>query len=81
MIDTHSHINFDDYKNTSYFQVLNGVSEREKYRIRYYDYDEGYITLEKKKKVNNLGNKTKDIITKQTVNNLINNINAQIFKI
>ena len=58
---------FDDYKDTSYFLVLNGISQREKYRIRYYDYDTSYITLEKKSKVNNLGKKDKDLLDKDMV--------------
>lgn len=65
---------FDNYKNTSYFQVLNGISKREKYRIRYYDFDKSYITLEKKSKINNLGKKDKDVITPEIVNNFINGI-------
>ena len=62
---------FDNYKNDSYFEVLNGISERKKYRIRYYDYDDSYITLEKKFKINNLGSKKKDVINKEIVNNFI----------
>ena len=64
---------FDDYKNTSYHQVLDGLSKREKYRIRYYDLDPSYITLEKKSKRNNLGKKDKDRLTKDMVMKFINN--------
>lgn len=64
---------FDDYKDTSYYQVLDGVSKREKYRIRYYDLDPSYITLEKKSKENNLGKKDKDILTKEIVMKFIKN--------
>lgn len=63
---------FDDYKDTSYYQVINGVSKREKYRIRYYDLDPRYITLEKKSKENNLGKKDKDKLTKEMVMKFIN---------
>ena len=42
--------NIDNYKKTSYYQVKNGISERWKYRIRYYDYKDTYIKLEKKHK-------------------------------
>ncbi len=65
---------FDDYKDTSYNQVIDGVSKREKYRIRYYDLDSSYITLEKKSKVNNLGKKDKDKLTKEEVENFIKGI-------
>lgn len=63
---------FDDYKDTSYFQVLDGISRREKYRIRYYNLDPSYITLEKKFKENNLGKKDKDLLTKEMVMKFIN---------
>ncbi len=62
---------FDDYLNTSYYQVLNGVSKREKYRIRYYNYDENYISLEKKFKINNMTNKTSCKVTRKQVEDLI----------
>lgn len=65
---------FDDYKDTSYNQVIDGISKREKYRIRYYDLDSSYITLEKKSKVNNLGKKDKDKLTKEEVENFIKGI-------
>ena len=64
---------FDDYKDTSYFQVIDGISKREKYRIRYYNYDSSYITLEKKSKVNNLGKKDKDLLTKDMVMKFVKN--------
>lgn len=64
---------FDDYKETSYNQVLNGISEREKYRIRYYNNNTEYICLEKKYKVNNLVNKRICKVTKKQVEDLINN--------
>ena len=64
---------FDDYKNTSYYQVLDGLSKREKYRIRYYDLDPSYITLEKKSKQNNLGKKDKDRLSQDMVLKFINN--------
>lgn len=65
---------FDDYKDTSYNQVIDGISKREKYRIRYYDLDSSYITLEKKSKVNNLGKKDKDKLTKEEVEKFIKGI-------
>jgi len=54
---TISSIYFDNYKKTSYNQVKNGISERWKYRIRFYNYDDSYINLEKKSKLNGLTNK------------------------
>ena len=63
---------FDDYRDTSYYQVVDGISKREKYRIRYYNYDLSYICLEKKFKINNMTNKTSCRITKKQVEDLIN---------
>ena len=75
---------FDDYKDTSYYQVLNGISKREKYRIRYYNNDYNYICLEKKAKINNMTNKTSCRVTKEQVEDLISgklNINKDNHKL
>ena len=70
---TISSIYFDDYKKTSYNQVKNGISNRWKYRIRFYNYDDSYIRLEKKHKINGLTNKTSVRITKEILNKILNN--------
>lgn len=70
---TISSIYFDDYKKTSYSQVKNGISNRWKYRIRFYNYDDSYIKLEKKHKINGLTNKTSVRITRKILNNILNN--------
>ena len=41
---------FDDYKDTSVYTTNSGLSERFKWRIRYYGDDLSYIVLEKKEK-------------------------------
>ena len=41
---------FDDYKDTSLYTTDSGLSNRYKWRIRYYDDDLSYIVLEKKVK-------------------------------
>ena len=61
----------DDYYDTNYYQVLDGISKRQKYRIRYYNYDTSYICLEKKDKMNNMTNKTSCVVTKEQVENLL----------
>ena len=66
-------IYLDNYKNTSLNQVINGISDREKYRIRFYNCDSSYIALEKKKKTNNMTIKTSCKITKEQLENIINN--------
>ena len=41
---------FDDRDYTAYEEKMSGISDRVKYRIRYYNYDTGAIKLEKKEK-------------------------------
>lgn len=70
---TISSVYFDDYNKTSYTQVKNGISNRWKYRIRFYNYDDSYIKLEKKHKINGLTNKTSVKITREMLDNILNN--------
>lgn len=69
---------FDDYKQTSFDQVMSGISKRWKWRIRYYNNDYDYICLEKKFKVNNMTNKQKVKISKQQCLDIINNVNISV---
>lgn len=48
---------FDSPDNKALLEKLDGVSHREKFRIRYYDLDTTVIHLEKKTKCNGLGSK------------------------
>ena len=68
---TISSIYFDNYKKTSYNQVKNGLSERWKYRIRFYNYDNSYIKLEKKFKINGLTNKKSVKISFEMLENIL----------
>ena len=70
---TISSIYFDTYNKTSYRQVKDGISERWKYRIRYYDYKDTYIKLEKKHKINNYTNKTSIRISRKELRDILNN--------
>lgn len=45
---------FDDIYDTALKQKINGVNRRQKFRLRYYDNNTGYIVLESKSKINNL---------------------------
>lgn len=47
-------IYFDNHENTALWEKIDGVQKRSKWRIRYYNDDPGFITLEKKIKDNNL---------------------------
>lgn len=70
---TISSIYFDDYNKTSYKQVKNGISNRWKYRIRFYNYDDSFIKLEKKHKINGLTDKTSIRITREMLDDILNN--------
>ena len=69
---TISSIYFDTYNKTSYRQVKDGISDRWKYRIRYYDYKDTYIKLEKKHKINNFTTKTSIRISKKELRDILN---------
>ena len=56
---------FDDIYDKAYYEKIDGVEEREKYRIRIYNFDETYIILEIKGKKGNLGYKEQDRINKE----------------
>jgi hypothetical protein len=62
---------FDDYNDTCLKQVINGISERYKYRIRFYNGNTEYIVLEKKYKINNMTKKISCEITKEIVDNIL----------
>ncbi len=46
---------FDDFRDTALHEKLDGVNERQKFRIRYYNEDLSYIMLECKMKRDNVG--------------------------
>lgn len=53
---------FDDPDATAFFEKLDGIEKRRKYRIRYYNNDLSYVRLEKKEKIGNLCRKTSERI-------------------
>ena len=63
---------FDDYDDTALREKINGVSKREKFRIRYYNGDTSFIKLEKKSKINGLCNKVSERITAEEIGMLLN---------
>ncbi|MBR3672756.1 MAG: VTC domain-containing protein, partial [Clostridia bacterium] len=62
---------FDDYKDTSIYTTNSGLSERFKWRIRYYGDDLSYIVLEKKEKIEGRCHKKSCKITIEEYNNII----------
>ena len=56
---------FDDYDNRCFYENENGTNPREKFRIRYYNGDIGFLRLEKKVKINGMTRKLSCAITKE----------------
>ena len=73
-------IYFDDFNDTCLKQVINGISERFKYRIRFYNNNDSYIVLEKKYKINNMTKKDSCTITRKQLYNILHNKNININK-
>jgi hypothetical protein len=55
---------FDDPQDTAYYEKIDGVEDREKYRIRFYNLDDSYIVIELKGKKRDLTYKKQDRITR-----------------
>ena len=54
---------FDDFESRAYFEKVDGINERTKYRIRFYDYNPDLIKLERKEKLGSLTRKAAQTIT------------------
>ncbi len=71
---------FDDPSSSAYYEKLNGVLYRTKYRIRIYNNDSSFIRLERKLKHNNMTSKEQIKISKEVclaiLDGNINKINA-----
>ncbi len=61
---------FDDTEHSAFWEKLDGVKERSKYRIRYYDFDDSYIILEKKERMGELCRKTAQRVSRETAERL-----------
>lgn len=62
---------FDNANDKALREKIDGVNIREKFRIRFYDYDVSYIKLEKKSKINGLCQKVSVPITKEQAESII----------
>ncbi len=62
---------FDNDSSDAYYEKLNGVLHREKYRIRYYDDDDSFIRLECKVKHDNMTSKEQMTITREICDKII----------
>ena len=62
---------FDNDSSDAYYEKLDGVLYREKYRIRYYNDDDSFIRLERKLKHNNLTSKDQVTISREICDKII----------
>ncbi len=63
---------FDDRDSSSYYEKMDGVLYRKKYRIRMYNEDDSFIRLEKKMKHNNWTAKEQMLISKDIYSKILN---------
>ena len=63
---------FDTPTSSAYYEKLDGVEYRRKYRIRLYNQDDSYICLEKKIKDNNMTAKEQVVISKEECLKILN---------
>lgn len=56
---------FDNLEDKALQEKFDGVNQREKFRIRYYNLDTSLVQLEKKSKLNGLGSKESASLTKE----------------
>ena len=63
---------FDDIDSNSYYEKMDGVLYRKKYRIRIYNNDDSFIRLEKKMKHNNMTAKEQMLISKDIYSKILN---------
>ena len=61
----------DDLRDTALWEKLDGVNERRKFRIRYYNEDMSYIVLECKMKRDNVGGKLQDGLTEDELRRIM----------
>ncbi len=63
---------FDNAQDKALTEKINGVNIREKFRIRYYNYDTSVIYLEKKSKINGLCHKESVLLTEEEAQAVVN---------
>lgn len=63
---------FDTLEDRALREKIDGVNRREKFRIRYYNGDTGFLRLEKKSKLNGLCNKQSVQLTAKQVQAILN---------
>lgn len=62
---------FDNLSDKALREKINGTPQREKFRIRYYNGDTSVIHLEKKSRIDNLGNKQSASLTREQAQSIV----------
>ncbi len=62
---------FDDYNQSALLDKVEGIETREKFRLRFYDMNDGYIRLESKQKHNQYTQKRAVPLTREQVDRLL----------
>lgn len=62
---------FDDRDYTALREKLDGVKERSKYRLRYYNFDDSYIVLEKKERNGDLCRKSSQRVSREMAERIV----------
>lgn len=68
---TVSSIYFDDPLDSAYYEKVDGDFERKKFRMRFYDFSDNFIKLEKKEKIGGITYKTDMVIDKSIVHTVL----------
>lgn len=63
---------FDDEDSSAYYEKMDGVEFRKKYRIRIYNFDDKFIRLECKYKHDNMTSKDQILLTREECSKIIN---------
>ncbi len=62
---------FDDYRRSCYYENEDGVDPREKFRLRIYNYQDGRISLEKKKKNRGMTGKESCLVDREICDKML----------
>ena len=62
---------FDDFESTSYYDKIEGLEKRAKYRLRFYNGNKDFVRLEKKEKIGNKNWKETLVISPQLAEKLV----------
>ena len=71
---------FDDYCQSGLLDKVEGLENREKFRIRFYDFDDSFIRLEAKQKLNTMTRKLSAKLDREKTEQILNGDTWWMFK-